>query len=287
MGWADSVSDDKPDDLLAEGIARLKAGARVEARRDFWHQYWPKIVAAIAALSLLFSVGGAVVVTTLWGRQNATDASVSTLRAEAEQYKAAGDAANRQLEQRGQSPVPIPSPGSTDDINVIVASATAKVLASLPDLHPTAAQLGQAVAQYMAANPVTPAAPTPGQISAALAGYLATNPPPSGPSGPPGPSGAAGATGESGPTGQQGPPGPQGPQGDPGPAPTETQIQTAFEDYIQSHPSALCPEGGSFGEARIQLADGSSADTWTCIVATYPAPTTTSDLLPIPKVRTK
>jgi hypothetical protein len=270
------MSYEKPDDP----IAKLSEKFRGEAQTEFLRRTWPRIVVAIAALSLVFSVGGALVVTNLWGRQNATDAAVSALRAQAEQSASQGAAANAQLEQRGQQPVPIPAPGSTDDMQVIVASATAKVLASLPDLHPTAAQLGQAVAAYMAANPVTPAAPTPGQISAALAGYLATNPPPSGP---PGPSGAPGPTGQPGPTGEQGPSGdtgptgsqgPPGPQGDPGPTPTEAQIQQAFTDYINSHPNALCVQGGVFTEVRVALADGSSADSWLCVVATYPPSST-------------
>jgi len=205
----------------------------------------------------------------LWGRQSATEVAVSALRQQAEQFKQQGDQANAQLAQRGQSPVPIPNPGSTDDINVIVAAATAKVLASLPDLHPTAAQLGQAVAQYMAANPVSPLSPSPSQIAASLAGYFATNPPPPGPTGPTGPSGARGAPGVTGEPGPTGPAGPEGPAGPPGPAPTESEIQQAFTDYIRDNPNALCPQGGAFAQIRVLLADGGSADTWTCVVATY------------------
>jgi hypothetical protein len=281
------MSDEQPDDLLAEGIAKLSKEFRGEAKTEFLHRTWPKIVVAIAALSLVFSVGGALVVTTLWGRQNATDAAVTALRAQAEQFAAQGAAANQQLEQRGQAPVPIPAPGSTDDMQVIVAAATAKVLASLPDLHPTAAQLGQAVAQFLAQNPVTVSSQ---QLAESLAGYFAVHPIPSGPTGPSGPPGPSGTPGAPGETGQQGPPGEQGPEGDkgdPGPPPTEAQIQAAFEDYIATHPDALCPQGGSFAEIRVALADGGSADTWTCLVATYPASTTDSPLIRIPQEKTK
>jgi hypothetical protein len=270
------TDEQREDDLLAEGIAQLTEGVREEARHEFWHYYWPRRILPVMVLVIVLLVGAVSWTTySLWGRQNVTEAAVSALRMQAEQSKVSGDQSNRQLEQRGQAPVPIPQPGTTDDINVIVAAATAKVLTSLPDLHPTAAQLGQAVAQFMAANPITPASPTPSQISAALAGYFATSPPPSGPPGPTGPSGAAGASGVQGQPGPTGPAGPAGPQGAQGPAPTEAQIQQAFTDYINSHPDALCPQGGSFAQIRVQLANGGSADTYTCVVQTYPAPTTT------------
>lgn len=272
------------DDDLSQSVANLAKAQREEAvedaQRAFWHHAWPRIVTAIAVLALVIGAGASVLVYNLWGRQNATEVAVTALRQQAEQSKTSGDRANQQLEQRGQAPVPIPQPGTTEDINVIVASATAKVLASLPDLHPTATQLGQAVAQYMAANPVNPLAPTPSQISAAIAGYFAVSPPPSGPEGKTGPSGAAGPSGVAGATGAAGPTGAQGP---PGPAPTEAQIQQAFTDYINSHNDALCPQGGSFAEIRVQLANGGSADTWTCVVQTYPAPTTTTGLVPANK----
>lgn len=276
---------DSHDDLLSEGIAKLSEGMREQNRHEFWTHYWPRRVLPIVVLLIVVFGGGVSwVVVSLYGRQNATEAAVTALRTQAETSKAQGDQANAQLQQRGQAPVPIPAPGATDDMQVIVAAATAKVLASLPDLHPTASQLGQAVAEYMAAHPVNPLAPTPGQISAALAGYFATAPPPSGPPGPTGASGAQGPTGQAGPSGEQGPPGPQGPQGDPGPAPTEQQIQQAFNDYIKTHPDSLCVQGGSFTEIRVQLTNGGSADQWVCVVQTYPSPTP-SPILPLRRTK--
>jgi hypothetical protein len=145
-----------------------------------------------------------------------------------------------------------------------VSSAAARVLASLP-IYATKADLGRGIAEYLAANP---AGPTPSQIAAVLAGYLATNPPPSGPPGPTGPSGEPGTPGASGAPGQP------GANGQDGHTPTTEEIQAAFVAYVQDHPDTLCPRGGAFAQLRIQLADGGSADTWQCVVATYPAPTT-------------
>lgn len=267
------------DPTLEEGLASLREGINEQQRQDFWRKYWPRrVVPMLVLVAFLVSLCTAFFVANLYSHQTATDAAVSALRSQAEQLKVQGDQANAQLKARGQSTVPIPNPGTGVDTDVIVSSATAKVLASLPDLHPTAGQLGQAVATYLAANPITPQGPSSGQLSSALAGYFATNPPPSGPAGP---TGAAGATGAPGPTGTpgsngtngqggvQGPAGPQGPQGD---SPTAQQIQDAFVAYVQAHPDSVCTKGGAMTLVRLILADGSQADSYVCVVSQTPAP---------------
>lgn len=258
------------DDAVAEVRAEARDEATAAARHEFWHFYWPRrVVPVVAVLTLLFSVGASWL---LSSRQDATDAAISILRDQANQAKEAGDKANEQLAARGQAIVPIPQPGQAPDTEVIVSAATARVLASLPSLQPTAAELGGAVAQYLAANPVTPAGPSPSEIAATLAGYLATNPPPSGP------------RGESGAPGQPGEGGPQGPKGDKGDPPTAEEIQAALAQYVRDNPDVLCPRGGSFAQLRVQLVDGGSADTYACVVATNPPapPTSDSPVLPIP-----
>ncbi|MGW4487843.1 hypothetical protein ACWEOE_28845 [Amycolatopsis sp. NPDC004368] len=239
-----------------------RSAARAEIRR-----WWPKLIVANAVIVALIVILGGLAVTNLYLRQAATDTAVSTLRQQAEESKRTGDRANAELQARGQQPVPIPNPGTAPDTDVIVSAATAKVLASLPDSHPTTSELGQAVAQYVAANPIAPQQPTPGQLSSALAGYLATNPPPSGEPGKPGENGANGDTGPAGP---------------PGPPPSADQIEAAVAQYFIDHPEALCPYGGSFTQIRGRLADGGAADSWQCVVATYPPPQTTSSTEPPP-----
>lgn len=269
------MSAARPDDDLDEGLAIMTEGIRAEERRYFWRHYWPRrVVPLLAVLCTLFSVITGLVVANLSDRQSTTEASLSALRLQAEQAKPSGDKANQELADRGQPQVPIPTPGTAPDTDVIVSAAAARVLASLP-VYATKADLGRGVAEYLAANPVAPAGPTPSQIAATLAGYLATNPPPSGP---PGPSGQPGATGAPGVSGAPGQPGANGQDGH---TPTVEEIQAAFVAYVQDHPDALCPRGGAFAQLRVQLADGGSADTWQCVVATYPAPTTTTEL-PIP-----
>lgn len=267
------MSDDRSSDaMLTEGMTKLTEGARAEARRDFWRNYWPRrVVPWLVAFTTVISVITGVVVANLYGLQSNTQAAVDALAVQAKESKAAGDKANAELQARGQTPVPIPTPGTAPDADVIASAAAAKVLALLP-VYVTRAELGRGIAEYLAANPVSPVGPTPTQIASVLAGYLATNPPPSGP---------PGATGQNGEPGQPGQPGVEGPKGDKGDPPTMEEIQAAFVQYVQDHPDALCPRGGSFAQLRVQLADGGSADTWTCVVATYPAPTTTPNL-PIP-----
>lgn len=264
------------DDQLDEGLALIREEADERAERavhhKFWHHYWPRyIVPLVALVALLVSV--AVVWTTsgLYDRQAGTDAALAVVRDQAKDAKTAGDQANAQLQARGQAAVPIPQPGQAPDIDVVVSAATARVLASLPNQRPTAAELGEAVARWFAANPINPPGPTPLQVAAALAGYLATNPPPAGPKG------------EQGAQGQPGHDGAKGDQGDPGKdghTPTTEEIQQAFADYLRDHPDALCPKGGTFAQLSVVTQDGGSADVYTCVVKTYPSPTPSA--LPIP-----
>jgi hypothetical protein len=271
------VEDQRADgavETARAGVRALAERAPEEARRaaqDEVRRWWPRIIISVAVVVALIVIGGGYAIVDLYVRSGATSAALSTLQ-QAQQAKTSGDKANSELAQRGQPQVPIPTPGTAPDTDVIVASAAARVLASLPDRTPSAAALGQAVARYVAANPVAPAQPTPGQISSAVAGYFAANPPPSGP---PGPSGGPGQNGANGADGQP------GANGAPGRPPTAEEIEAAVGAYFRDHPEALCPNGGSIAQLRVQLADGGSADTWTCVVATYPAPTTTP-ALPIP-----
>lgn len=178
-------------------------------------------------------------------------------------YEAATEA-NEQLKNRGQAPVPVPPPENTTE--TLVAAATATVLASLPPTPPPSREaIAQAVANYMAANPVTPLGPTIGQVSEALAGYLVANPPPQGEKGEPGTPGIPG---------EPGTPGQKGDKGDP---PTAAEIQAAFVAYVQANPGVLrdnlcLGEGqGQYGLATdLIAADGSRITGWLCVTSSTP-----------------
>lgn len=259
--------DDVNDELeqLREQVHDETAVAVAQATNRSLRRWVPWVVAGAVLVSLLVSSAVAVAVVGLYGRQADTAAAVTEVRRLAEQGYTLGETANAELSRRGQQTVPIPEPGTRDDGEVLVAAATARVLASLPDNRPTAAEIGAAVAQYVAANQ-SRFGPSPQQISAAVAAHLEENPPPSGPPGEPG---------------QDGEPGAKGEKGDKGDPPTQQEIQAAFDAYIRDNPNALCPRGGSFAQLRVQLADGGTADTWTCVVQVLPPSSTTPTPAPL------
>ncbi|WET79226.1 collagen-like protein [Amycolatopsis sp. QT-25] len=260
------------DDKLAEGLALVREGAdesaAVTARREVWRHSWPRLAVAVALLSLVVSAGAVWALTGLYDYQASTDAAVSVLRTQANEAKSAGDRANAELRARGQATVAIPQPGQAPDTDVIVGAATARVLASLPDTRPSAADLGGAIARYFAANPLSPPGPTPLQISTAVAGYLATSPPPAGPRGETGQPGQPGKAGEPGSPGAKGE---KGDPGDPGRPPTAEEIHSAFAAYLRDNPDALCPRGGTFAQLAVSTGGGGTADVFTCVVTTYPS----------------
>ncbi len=272
----DTSSIDRARDEVHRAVNAAPERARLAAKAEGRRSYRRSVIAA-AGIALMVSVCFSAAAVVISGRTRATvdeqAIQVSTLRQIAEDARTKGDAANAELQHRGQTPVPIPPPGSENDSEVLVASAAARVLASLPDLRPTAAQLGAAVAAFFAANPVVPVGPTPQQISESLAGYLAVNPPP------PGVSGAPGETGQ---------PGAKGDKGDKGDPPTAEEIRAALQQFIRRNPNILCPRGGDFAQLRLQLADGRTADTWQCVVTVSPSspPVTTNPVPGLPLLPT-
>jgi hypothetical protein len=253
----EQLRDEVQAETTEAAVVAGRAGAETASRR-----WIPWTVAGCLFVSILTAAATAVALSNLGGQVAGLGTSVSEVRRLAEDAKSAGDVANAELARRGQQQVPIPQPGQAQDSDVLVAAAAARVLASLPDLRPTAAELGAAIAQYVSAN-ASRFGPSPQQIGAAVAAHLTENPPPSGPPGAPGEPGAKGEKGD---------------KGDP---PTQQEIQAAFDAYIRDNPNALCPRGGSFSQLRVQLADGGTADTWTCVVQVTPSTTTQPSAVPL------
>jgi hypothetical protein len=235
------------------------------------------VIAAVAitligvALSVFISAMALQSAAQVAAAQEATTRDIVASQKLAEDAAEAAAQANETLKSRGQAPVPIPPPDPNDPTDTLVSAAAARVLAQLPEIRPSAAQLGAAVADYLIANPP---GPTAGQISGALAGYLATNPPPSGPRGPegrPGSDGQPGADGTPGTPGQDAPP------------ITSEQIQQAFVDYVKANPGFLAEQlcasfGDNWSEAKsLEAADGTKYSLFGCITEITPGPS-----LPIP-----
>lgn len=254
-------------DVTEETVAMAEQAAEASAARST-RRWLPFIMAAVVLVSLLMSSAVAIAVAQLYARQAQVAAAVSETRQLAENAKAAGDAANAELVRRGQAPVPIPRPGQAQDSEVLVAAAAARVLQSLPNVTPTATDLAAAVGAYVASNPGR-VGPSPQQVIDAIAAYFAQSPPPSGP---PGPTGVQG---------EPGVPGTQGERGERGPPPTAEEIRAALSEYLRDNPDVLCPRGGSFSQLTVRLADGDTADTWTCVVQVTPSTTTQPSAVPL------
>lgn len=165
------------EQLRHDAHAETNATAGAAVRR-----WVPYTVIASLLVSMLTAVTVLAASTSVLHRVDANDAAVAEVRKLAEDAKTAGDVANEALLQRGQPPVPIPEPGEAEDSDVLVAAATARVLAMLPDTTPTADDLYAAVGTYMAAN-ASRFGPTPQQITEGLTAYLAEHPIPAGPPG--------------------------------------------------------------------------------------------------------
>jgi hypothetical protein len=268
---------DEVRDTLSVGLAatRTVGGAlsRKADRTDVW-----KIVTigclVAAAIAIAVSVPAAISASSTRAVALAAQEAGNESRQRAEQAYAAAQLANEELKRRGQEPVALPSPSEGNAPETLVAAATARVLASLPQGSPYDAQaLGRAVASYFLANPVTV---PPELVSSRVADYLQRNPPPAGEDGSDGEDGVDGADGKDGTNGvdgKNGEPGVKGDKGDAGPPPTGAEIMAAFNQAAQDNPSLLCAGKGSFTLVRGVLtrpnpenpAEQIPQDIWTCV----------------------
>lgn len=231
-------------------------------RSDVW-----KFVVVATVLGCGVSIGVSVLAVEQVAEQKAVVTAAAKTQADiketADKAYAAAQAANDQLKQRGQQPVPVPKPTDATSTDTIVAAAAARVLASLPPTTatpPTAASIAAAVAGYFVTNP--PPAVTPSMVANSVAGYLQANPPPSGAQGPAGADGKDGAAGVPGPAGKD------------GTTPTADEIVAAFNAAASSNPDLLCAGRGTFTKLDgVRVDDpanpipGSSkaVTVWTCI----------------------
>lgn len=228
-----------------------------------------KIAVAAAIVFSLFGAGTSVAVSYY--------AMKAAARTEAAQQAAAKDAesdralsqkaytealrANETLRARGQPTVVVPIPDDGNSSETIVAAATARVLAQLPTLTPTAAQIAPAVADYFLTHPISPPpGPTPAAVATAVSDYLRENPP------------KPGVAGKDGQAGERGPPA------------TDADIMRAFSAFVAANPdylpSVLCLNRGNFAEAKkLRADDGKLYSGYLCITETI-VPTSSSSAVP-------
>lgn len=89
-----------------------------------------------------------------------------------------GVQANEELTRRGLATVPIPTPGTAPDSQVLAAASTAQVAAKIAAesiVVPTPAQIRAEVAAQLAKLPPPPVGPTPQQLDDAVQAYLTAN----------------------------------------------------------------------------------------------------------------
>jgi hypothetical protein len=201
-----------------------------------------RIIFAIAVLflGLVGGVGGSLALS--WSRADEAEAVADEAEAERDEAVAAIEDLCAQVKLLGRTCVEDPSefqgaegpegppgPGPTD---AQVYEAVADYLAAHPVTAdgPSSAEIAAAVAEYLRDYPP---GPTPEQVSAAVMEYLTANPP------------APGADGEDGADGSPGPPGPagpEGPQGEPGPPPSAEEVAAAVEAYLEENPIPPCTD---------------------------------------------
>lgn len=271
-------------DAYVSGTAAAKAVGETLSRKADRPDVW-KIagVAAMisAAVAIAISVPAAISASHTQATAAAADATAREGRARAEEAYAAASLANEELKRRGQPPIPLPVPTDQTVPETLVAAATARVLASLPESGAYSAQtVGQAVAAYFVANPPT----VPAELIAnRVADYLRANPPVV-PTPEPGADGEDGRDGEPGVPGQKGDQGERGEKGDPGvpgQTPTAAEIMAAVNQAVADNPSLLCAGKGTFTLVRgvltapdpQQPGQTVARDIWTC-EPTSAAPTT-------------
>jgi hypothetical protein len=198
--------------------------AREEIRRE-GRAYFRGAVVASVITSLLIGIPLGLLANQFSEHANADAVRAAQFQSEtrniqqlAQSAHDLGVQANAELARRGLATVPIPTPGTAPDSQVLAAASTAQVaakIASQTSVAPTPAQIQADVAAALAALPPPPVGPAPQQLNAAVQAYLAANA-----QGLRGPQGDPGAPGKSPPclsqpTQCQGAKGDQGLRGEP------------------------------------------------------------------------
>lgn len=261
-------------DAYVSGTAAAKSIGETLGRKADRPDVW-KIALVVTLIGAAFSIGisvpAAISASRTQAQVAAADQTARDSRDRAEEAYAAAALANEELKRRGQPPVPVPRPSEESTPETLVAAATARVLASLPEASSgaSAQAVGQAVAAYLVANPPN----VPAELVASrVADYLRVNPPPAGPSGTDGQDGRDGEAGVAGQKGDQGEQGEKGDPGVPGQTPTSAEIMAAVNQAVADNPSLLCAGKGTFTLVRgvltapdpQQPGQTVARDIWTC-----------------------
>lgn len=254
-------------DIAVPASAAAKTlGQSLSRKADSTEVRWIVVVACLLTAAVSIGVSTAAMSSSAAANATAAAAERSAMegRRQAADAVTAASLANEELKRRGQQPVSIPPQRDDNVPETLVAAATARVLAAMPEgARLDAASLGPALAVHFAANPIRV---PPDLVAAFVASFLRDNPPASGPTGETGQPGQPGTPGKDGADGQP------GAKGDKGDTPTAAEIMTAFNTAVAENPSLLCAGKGTFvlvkGVLTVpdpkQPGQQTLRDIWTC-----------------------
>lgn len=283
-------------DRLTEGLQELRDSiaqtaqaapqvARQEIRRE-GRAYFRGAVVASVITSLLIGIPLFLLAEQFSAYTTADQARAAQLQASADDIRRLaqgahdlGVQANDELARRGLATVPIPTPGTVPDSQVLAAASTAQVAAKIAAesiVVPTPAQIRAEVAAQLAKLPPPPVGPAPQQLTEAVQAYVAANSEQLR-----GPRGERGEAGKSPPCLAE-PTQCQGAQGEPGPR-GEPPVGWTVEEADGS--TTTCQRAADFTVAapRYRCSHATSTETSTApspVMTTEPA--TPSDTVPLP-----
>ncbi|MGH3919676.1 MAG: hypothetical protein ACRDSG_11705 [Pseudonocardiaceae bacterium] len=274
-------------DRLRDSIAQTARAAPQVARQEVHREgraYFRGAVAASVVTSLLVGIpllllNRSIAQNTAEDQVRATQfqAASQDIRQLAQGAYDLGVVANAELTRRGLATVPIPTPGTASDSEVLSAASTAQVaaqIASQPNAVATPERIKGEIAAQLATLPPPPVGPTPQQLDEAVQTYLAANA--EALRGPQGDPGDPGEPGESPPclaepTQCQGAQGEQGLRGEP-------PVGWTVAEGDGSTTTCERAEGFDPTAPRYQCARGAPPSAAT----PPPPPPSEGDLLPVP-----
>jgi hypothetical protein len=171
-------------DSIAETAQAAPQAARREVRRE-GRAYFRGAVVASVITSLLVGIPVALLAEQFSAHESTDEARAAQFQAEAQGIRQLaqgardlGAAANAELSSRGLATVPIPTPGTAPDSQVLAAASTAQVAAKIASesiVVPTPRQIRTEIAAQLAKLPPPPLGPTPQQLDGAVHAYIKAN----------------------------------------------------------------------------------------------------------------
>ncbi|HET9256049.1 MAG TPA: hypothetical protein VFO16_12720 [Pseudonocardiaceae bacterium] len=171
-------------DSIAQTAQAAPQIARREARRE-GRAYFRGAVVAAAITSLLVGIPLVMLAGQVSAYKSAGEARAAQLQASAADIRRLaqgahdlGVQANAELARRGLATIPIPSPGTVPDSQVLAAASIAQVAAKIASdsiVVPTPAQIRAEIAAQLAKLPPPPVGPASQQLTDAVQAYVTAN----------------------------------------------------------------------------------------------------------------